>query len=74
MQKVAVEVAYDTDRLGLRKLRGLRWPDGRTWNVDRVLHTCQSPDFSFEGIRYTVLICGKEKYLYRDGDSWYVQI
>ena len=67
-------VPYDKERPGYVRLRSLRWSDGRAWRIDRVLHTCQSPDCSYEGIRYTVLICGQEKYLYRSEDSWYVQV
>ena len=40
--------------------------------VDRVVHSCRSVDGSFTGTRYTVIIRGKEKFLYRDGSIWYV--
>lgn len=39
------------------------------WDIERVLHTCRSPDLSFEGVRYTVLIEGMEKYLYHRAGS-----
>ena len=52
----------------------IRWHDGRKWSVDRVLHTCRSPDGEFAGTRYTVLIGGMEKYLYRDCATWYVLV
>ena len=50
----------------------LSWKDGRVWNIDRVVHSCVSPDGEFEGIRYTVFIGSAERYIYRAGHDWYV--
>ena len=67
---VSVKEARDAD--GNIRPKVLRWHDGREWLVERVLHICRSPDGEFDGTRYTVLIAGTEKYLYRDGKQWYV--
>lgn len=68
---IGVSCIVDTD--GIMMPYRVNWPDGRKWEIERVLHTCRSPDMSFTGIRYTVLICGMEKYLYRDDENrWYV--
>ncbi|MBR3304939.1 MAG: hypothetical protein IKI74_03835 [Christensenellaceae bacterium] len=48
------------------------WKDGRRWKIKRVLHTAKSPDMSYKGTRYTVLMGDSERYIYRDRDSWYV--
>ena len=72
MNKVAVAVNCTVDKDGNISPNRITWDDGRTWDIERVLHTCSSPDMSFEGIRYTVLIGGAEKYLYRDHSMWYV--
>lgn len=51
----------------------LRWKDS-AHEIEKVLHACRSVDGSFTGTRYTVVIDGEEKYLYRDGDEWYVDL
>ncbi len=48
--------------------------DGRVWKIDRVLYACPSPDGAYEGIRYTVLLRGGERYIYRAGRDWYVLV
>ena len=49
----------------------IRWGE-HEWKVQRVLHSCRSVDGEYTGTRYTVIINGEEKYLYRDGTEWYV--
>lgn len=72
MNKIAVSVNCTVDTDGNIRPNRVTWKDGRTWDIERVLHTCRSPDLSFEGIRYTVLIGGSEKYLYQSETHWYV--
>ncbi len=72
MNKIAVSVNCTVDTDGNIHPNRVTWKDGRTWDIERVLHTCRSPDLSFEGIRYTVLIGGSEKYLYQSETHWYV--
>lgn len=72
MRKVNVAVVCSYAPDGFLCPKKVEWADGRVWEIERVLHTCRSPDMSFEGIRYTVLIEGKEKYLYQSGRHWYV--
>ena len=72
MNRVNVSVQCSTEPDGIICPQKVRWEDGRVWDIERVLHTCRSPVLSFEGIRYTVLIEGMEKYLYQSGRQWYV--
>lgn len=72
MKRVNVSVQAQIDRDGHISPQLIQWADGRMWRIERVLHSCRSPDLSFAGFRYTVLIDGKERYLYRDGTVWYV--
>ena len=74
LTSVNVTVTYQVDDNGNIFPLSITWKDGRSWNIQRVLHTCQSPDMSFKGIRYTILIDGEEKYLYRDNLHWYVLV
>ncbi len=48
------------------------WPDGKSWDIRRTLIACESAAGEYEGIRYTVVIGSAQKYLYKDGDRWYV--
>ena len=64
MNKVSVAVSCRIDTDGNVQPLCIKWKDGRQWEIERVLHTCRSPDQSFEGVRYTILIGGVEKYLY----------
>ena len=51
----------------------IEWNDGRRWKITRVIHTCESPDGEYEGIRYAVLINNDIRHLYQLGDRWYVE-
>jgi len=68
---VRVDVSVLTD--GTQYPQRIYWPDGRSWNVDRVLHMACPVQNEFEGIRYTILIGSAEKYIYRVRSKWYVE-
>lgn len=72
LNKIYVQV--DSERLESGEVvpLSLAWADGRVWSIDRVIHSCVSPDGEYEGIRYTVIIGSAEKYIYRAGHAWYV--
>ena len=72
MKKVAVQV--DSEQMESGEIVPIRitWRDGRVWNIDRVIHSCASPDGEYEGIRYTVFNGSAERYIYRAGHAWYV--
>lgn len=72
MEKVFVKVDYQVITGGAVIPTRIHWHDGRTWDIAKTLHACTS-HCDFEGIRYTVLIGSAEKYLYRVGDTWYVE-
>lgn len=51
------------------------WSENRQFEIERVLHICSSLDDGDMVRRYTVLIKGKQKYLYQDkNDRWYVNV
>ena len=72
MQKKYVSVNADVDTDGVIRPLRILWDDGRQWEVTKVLHTCSASHNEFEGIRYTIKIGRALKYLYRDGQRWYV--
>ena len=67
---VDVESHFDSD--GIIIPDRIIWDDGRLWKISKVLHTCAASHHEYEGIRYTIKIGRAEKYLYRDGQRWYV--
>ena len=71
MNRKNIEVIYEQKGNGRYVPREMEW-EGRMFPVDRVIHSCRSVDGSYTGTRYTVEIAGCEKYLYRDGNEWYV--
>ena len=54
MEKVFVKVDYQVLAGGAIRPTRIHWHDGRTWNIDKTLHSCTS-EHDFKGIRYTVL-------------------
>lgn len=70
---VRVIVEYDEEG-GIRPL-SIRWEDGRTFEVDRLLDVrrAASTKVGGQGIRYTCRICGKETYLFDDNGRWFVE-
>ncbi len=42
---------------------------------NRIIYKCRaaSQKVGGGGIRYTVLICGKESYLFQEGNKWFVE-
>ena len=53
--KVFVKVDYQILTGGAIRPTRIHWHDGRTWEIQKTLHSCASAD-NFIGIRYTVLI------------------
>ena len=72
MEKVFVQVDSERRENGDIVPKAVTWVDGRAWTIDRVIHSCASPDGEYEGIRYTVYIGRAERYVYRTGHAWYV--
>lgn len=66
-----LEVSVDGTVMPVR----IDWPDGRKFEVDRVKQVCRAASTKVGGcgIRYTVMICGKETYLFREDDKWFVE-
>ena len=72
MSKTFVRVDCRKSRDGTEKPSVIYWPDGRNWKIKRVLHETVLEGADFEGIRYTILIGRAEKFIYRNGEGWFV--
>lgn len=74
-RKAYVSVNLDVDEEGNLYPRLIRWTDGVIFPIDRILYKCRaaSQKVGGGGIRYTVLIRGKESYLFQEGNKWFVE-
>ena len=70
---VALEMLVRTDGT-LRPLR-LIWENGISYPIDRVLHVTPAASLKVggRGIRYTVIIGGKQRFLYQEDGRWFVE-
>ena len=74
-RKAYVSVNLDVDEDGVIYPRYIRWSNGKLFQIDQLLYKCRaaSPKVSGGGIRYTVLIQGRQTYLYHEGNKWFVE-
>ena len=74
-RKAYVSVNLDVDKEGAVLPRFIRWDNGQVFNIDQILYKCRdsSKKVGGGGIRYTVMIRGRESYLFHEGDKWFVE-
>lgn len=74
-RKAYVSVNVDIDEEGAVQPRAIRWKDGHSFRIERVIYKCRasSNKVGGGGIRYTVQISGQEKYLFNEGSKWFVE-
>ena len=58
-RKAYVCVNLDVDKEGAIRPRFIRWDNGLIFQIDQIL--------------YTVMIKGKESFLFHEGDKWFVE-
>lgn len=74
-RKAYVSVNLDVDKEGVFYPRLIRWDNGLVFQIDQILYKCRasSKKVGGGGIRYTVMIKGKETFLFREGEKWFVE-
>lgn len=74
-RKAYVSVNLDVDEDGVSYPRSIRWQNGTVYPIDQVLYKCRatSKKVGGGGIRYTVVIRGRESFLFKEGDKWFVE-
>ena len=74
-RKAYVSVNVDVDEEGCVHPRYIRWENGLICQIDQILYKCRaaSKKVGGGGIRYTVLIRGRESYLFQEGSKWFVE-
>lgn len=68
-----VNVLVDFDDEGVMYPRSIRWTDGQEYPIDRVKDIRSAPALKAggQGDRYTVEICGAERYLFFEHNADY---
>lgn len=74
-RKVYVDVYAVMRKDGTLLPRSFVWEDGEKYKIDRVLHITPAASLKVggRGVRYTVSIGGKERYMFREEDRWFVE-
>lgn len=74
-RKVYVGVELSVSPQGDVRPRTIIFEDGNEYQIDRLRQKCRAhaTKVGGTGIRYTVIICNKETYLYEDGGRWFVE-
>jgi hypothetical protein len=78
-EKAYVDVALTVDREGRVRPKKIGWhdPGGEiiTYSIDRLKHVCRAASTRVGGcgIRYTVMINGRETYLFEEDGRWFVE-
>ena len=78
-RKVFVDVTIDVKKDGSVRPRFIKWEDANgdehNYEIDRLKSVCRAASTKVGGcgIRYTVMICGKETYLFDEDGKWFVE-
>ena len=74
-RKVYVEVVAHFTPDGRVVPEAIVWEDDRRFEIDRVLAVQRAASLKVggHGIRYACRILGRETYLYREDDRWFVE-
>ncbi len=74
-RKVYVEVLLRANKEGVNLPLAITWEDGKVYEVDRVKYIDKAAALKAGGcgLRYTVMVCGKETYLFQEGSRWFVE-
>ena len=74
-RKEYVSVNLDVDKNGIISPRFIRWPNGQIFQIEKLKYKCRatSAKVSGGGIRYTVIIRGRETFLFSEGNKWFVE-
>ena len=72
LKKIEINVETLLDENGNVVPYRVIWNDGRSWKIDALISRQTSRTNEFLGVRYTVMLAGKEKNIYRIGSQWYV--
>jgi hypothetical protein len=75
MGKVFVGIIAEHSMDGKIRPLTLKWADGRTFEIDKVIDVRQAASLKGggQGMRYTCWIRNKEVYLFCDEGQWFIE-
>lgn len=73
--RVNVEIIARFDLEGCITPLKIIWEDGRTFTIDRILASQRAASLKAggQGIRYTILVGGRQAYLFFEDPIWFVE-
>lgn len=73
--KVYVDVTASFSRDGELRPTSFVWEDGRKYIIDRITDVRPAASLKAGGIgmRYTCTVCGRQTYLFREEDKWWME-
>jgi len=73
--KVYVDVIEERTKDGFLRPISFEWEDGERYEIDRIVTAC--PGHSLKaggyGIRYTVMVNGKQTYMFLEENKWFME-
>ncbi|MBQ8919869.1 MAG: hypothetical protein IJ056_07175 [Acidaminococcaceae bacterium] len=73
--KIDIEVNADFTLDGTIRPNYIRWEDGRTFAIDRILDVRRAASLKAGGVgtRYICKICGKQVTLWNEEGKWFME-
>ena len=74
-EKVFVELVAKYTYEGSIHPLAILWDDGRVFKIDKITDVCRAASLKSGGvgIRYTISVKNKQRYLYLDEDHWFIE-
>ena len=74
-EKIYVSVGLKVDTEGDKIPVAILWSDGKVYGIDKIKYKTPATSLKVggRGIRYTVMIDGKERYLFDEDGRWFVE-
>ncbi len=75
MEKIYVDVIVKIDKNGEKRPMFILWKDGLKYEVTHVKERVRAASLKVGGcgIRYKLMVNGKEVYLFEQEDKWFVE-
>lgn len=75
MNKTVLNILVEHKADGKQLPKTILWPDGRRFDIDKVLDVRQAASLKIggRGMRYVCRICGRERVIFDVNGLWYVE-
>lgn len=75
MEKNFIKIIATFTEEGVVLPQTIVWEDGRMFSIDKILDIRKKASIKVGGIglRYTCLVHGKQIYLYKEDDKWFLE-